>query len=70
MHLCISTELNMIMRKTFEKKTIPLSQDINDVKDNDFNHRTELLSFFGKGNNLGFDEEPEEIPFDKRDIVL
>lgn len=58
------------MSKTIEKKTNSVSQNINDVKDNDSNKRAKLLSLFGKGNNLGFDEEPEEIPFDKRDIVL
>ena len=70
MGLNLTTALNLFMRQTVIKNRFPLSLDVEVVNDNTFNYNSDFYSLFGKGNDLGFDEEPEELPLSDEDIIL
>ncbi len=70
MGMNLSTALNLFMKQAVIKKRFPLQLDGYKVSDNSFVYNADLSSFFGKGKNLGFDEEPEELPYDKKDLSL
>lgn len=70
MGMNLSTALNLFMRQAVAKKRFPLSLDDYMVRDNDFIYNADLLSLFGKGKDLGFDEEPHELPYDGEEIKL
>lgn len=61
--MSLTTALNIFMKQAVIKNRFPLQLDEYPMNDISFIHNKDLLSLFGKGKNLGFDEEPEELPF-------
>lgn len=70
MGMNLSTALNLFMKQAVLKKRFPLQLDEYSISDVSFVYNEDLSSLFGKGKNLGFDEEPEELPFNLKDIDL
>ena len=60
----MDTKVTFITDKQLSKKESPLNME-SDVTNN-----SDLSDLFGKGKDLGFDDEPEDIPLDNIDINI
>lgn len=56
----LSTALNMFLRQTVIKQNYPCALETDVVRDNTFTYKKDFFSLFGKGVDLGLDEEPED----------
>jgi hypothetical protein len=56
----LSTALNMFLRQTVIQQKYPCGLETDVVRDNTFTYKNDFFSLFGKGVDLGFDEEPED----------
>ena len=54
--LNLTTALNMFLRQTVIQHKFPCSQDAKSRYEPGF------FALFGQGANLGFDEEPDDVP--------
>ena len=66
----LSTALNLFMKQTVLKQKFPCSLDLSVVKDIKASYPDGFFELFGKGNDLGFDEEPKELKFKGKNIKL
>lgn len=66
----LSTALNLFMRQTVIKQKFPCSLDLDATKDIKASYPNDFFDLFGKGNDLGFDEEPSELMFKDKDSEL
>jgi addiction module RelB/DinJ family antitoxin len=66
----LSTALNLFMKQTVIKQGFPCSLELDFVKDNTFTYKPDFFALFGKGSDLGFDEEPEDMPINNEGIEL
>lgn len=60
--LNLSTALNMFLKQTVIQQKYPCSLELDIVKDAKDTYDPEFFALFGKGANLGFDEEPVDLP--------
>ena len=70
MGLNLSTALNLFMRQAVIKNRFPMSIDDYLIKENTFIYNSDILDYFGKGKNIGLDEEPDELNYKNEDISL
>lgn len=63
MGLSLSSALNIFMKQAVINNSFPLCIDNNALNDNILKDYLDITNYFGKGNDLGFDEEPEEIVY-------
>lgn len=70
MGMTLSTALNLFMKQAVIKKRFPLQLDEYSINEENIVYNADLSSLFGKGKNLGLDDEPKELPFDNEDINL
>lgn len=59
----LSTAINIFLRQSIIKKKFPIDIEYEISKDYSSTYPQKFTELFGTGNNLGFDEEPKEIPF-------
>ena len=70
MGMNLSMALNLFMRQAVIKQRFPCSLESGMIKDAISTYPAGFFSLFGTGNNLGFDNEPEELLPDTEDIEL
>lgn len=73
MGMNLSTAINIFLRQAVLHKRYPCSIDINTAEilpDAASTYPPHFFSLFGTGNDLGLDEEPEDLPPDMEDITL
>lgn len=70
MGMTLSTALNLFMTQAVLKNRFPCSLDVEVNVDTIKSYPNTFFQLFGAGANLGLDEEPEEIAWDGKDIVL
>lgn len=56
----LSTALNMFLRQTVIKQNYPCALETDVVRGNAITYKKDFFSLFGKGADLGLDEEPED----------
>ena len=57
----LSTALNLFLKQTVIKKKFPCSLDIEVLDGVKETYPSDFFDLFGKGVNLGLDEEPQEL---------
>ena len=72
MGMNLSTALNIFMRQTVRTGKYPCSIEAEMLPSKDMTHTypTGFFDLFGSGKDLGFDEEPEELSFENKEIQL
>lgn len=68
--MSLTTALNMFMKQAVLKQKYPCSLEIGLMKESSATYPVDFFELFGSGNNLGLDDEPDDLPFDKEDIQL
>lgn len=58
----LTTALNMFLRQTVIQQKYPCSLELDVTKDAKSSYAPGFFELFGAGANLGFDEEPEDLP--------
>ena len=61
MGMNLSAALNLFMKQAVIRKRFPLSIDDYMINESNVVDNFDISYYFGKGKNLGLDEEPEEI---------
>ncbi len=64
----LTTALNMFLRQTVIQQKYPCSLELDVVKDARSTYGAGFFALFGQGRDLGFDEEPEDLP--PEDVTL
>ena len=70
MGMTLSTALNLFMTQAVLKKRFPCSLDVEIDSDASKSYPDYFFKLFGAGSNLGLDEEPEELKWDREEILL
>ena len=60
--LNLTTALNMFLRQTVIQHKYPCSLELEVAQDAKSTYGPGFFALFGKGANLGFDEEPDDVP--------
>lgn len=58
----LSTAINMFLKQTVIQQKYPCSLELDVSCDAKNTYKPEFFELFGKGANLGFAEEPEDLP--------
>ena len=66
----LSTALNLFMRQTVLQQRFPCALDLALSDSIAITYKQGFFDLFGKGNSLGFDEEPEDIPVAIEELSL
>lgn len=61
----LSTALNLFMKQAVIKQKFPCSLDLEVLNDIQSSYKPGFFELFGTGNDLGFDEEPEDLPLEE-----
>ena len=70
MGMTLSTALNLFMTQAVLKKRFPCSLDVEIDSDASKSYPDYFFKLFGAGSGLGLDEEPEEVIWDREEIIL
>lgn len=70
MGMSLSTALNLFMRQAVAQRRFPCSIDYEIVKDLRETYPKGFFDLFGSGQELGFDEEPIDLPIEEKEINL
>ena len=70
MGMTLSTALNLFMTQAVLKKRFPCSLDMDIESDAAKSYPDYFFKLFGAGIDMGLDEEPEEIRWDREEIIL
>lgn len=68
--MSLTTALNMFMKQAVLRQKYPCSLEIELMKEISATYPIGFFELFGSGNNLGLDDEPDDLPFDKEEIQL
>ena len=60
--LNLTTALNMFLRQTVIQQKYPCSLELDVAQDAKSTYEPGFFALFGKGADLGFDEEPKDVP--------
>ena len=60
--LNLTTALNMFLRQTVIQHKFPCSLELEVAQDAKSRYEPGFFALFGQGADLGFDEEPEDVP--------
>ena len=60
--LNLTTALNMFLRQTVIQHKFPCSLELEVAQDAKSTYGPGFFALFGKGSDLGFDEEPDGVP--------
>lgn len=60
--LNLTTALNMFLRQTVIQHKYPCSLELEVAQDAKSRYEPGFFALFGQGANLGFDEEPDDVP--------
>ena len=60
----LSVAINMFMKQAVAKQKYPCSLELDYTSDIKATYPKGFFKLFGSGKDLGFEEEPEEIPFE------
>ena len=60
--LNLTTALNMCLRQTAMQPKFPCSLELEVAQDAKSRYEPGFFALFGQGANLGFDEEPDDVP--------
>lgn len=66
----LTTALNIFLHQTVIQGRFPCTIDSSELTDNKNTYPDGFFALFGSGNDLGLDEEPAELPIDRKDIEL
>ncbi|MDD7542232.1 MAG: type II toxin-antitoxin system RelB/DinJ family antitoxin [Mobiluncus porci] len=66
----LSVAINMFLRQAVSKQKYPLSLDLEIGEGAKSSYPKGFFELFGAGADLGFDEEPEDLPLDGEDMRL
>lgn len=66
----LTTALNMFMKQTVIQGKYPCSLETSVTENVVSTYPSYFFNLFGKGNNLGLDEEPIDLPVSKEDVKL
>ena len=66
----LSVALNLFLKQTVIQQKFPCSLDLDLVSDTKYTYPEGFFNLFGKGRDLGFDEEPSELKTSEEDIEL
>ena len=62
--LNLTTALNMFLRQTVIQHKYPCSLELDAALDAKSTYEPGFFALFGQGADLGFDEEPEDVPLE------
>ena len=70
--MSLSTAINLFLKQAVIKQQYPCSLELEITKNQRATYPDNFFSLFGSGNDLGMDEEPEELSFefDHRELML
>ncbi|MDY6322512.1 MAG: type II toxin-antitoxin system RelB/DinJ family antitoxin [Succinivibrio sp.] len=60
--LNLTTALNMFLRQTVIQQKYPCSLELEIAQDAKSTYEPGFFALFGQGADLGFDEEPQDVP--------
>ena len=70
MGMSLSTALNVFMKQAVRTGKFPCSIEADIANDMSRTYPAGFFELFGSGNNLGFDEEPKDLPMGKENFSL
>ena len=68
--MSLSTALNLFLKQAIIQQKFPCSLDLEITNGIKSTYPDGFFELFGKGLKLGFDEEPEDLPYDKKELKL